>query len=65
MGGSIKLWKDFFPNATVVGVDIMKEKEVWDEIRHDRIQLYTERDAYETDFLSRRSWKRTPDSTFS
>lgn len=50
-GGSIKLWKDFFPNATVVGVDVMKEKEVWDEIRHDRIQLYTERDAYETDFF--------------
>lgn len=50
-GGSIKLWKDFFTNATVVGVDIMKKEGVWEEIRHDRIQLYTERDAYETDFF--------------
>lgn len=50
-GGSIKLWKDFFPNATVVGVDVMKKEGIWDEIHHDRIQLYTESDAYNTDFF--------------
>ena len=50
-GGSIKLWKDFFTNATVVGVDVMKKEGVWEEILHDRIQLYTESNAYDTDFF--------------
>jgi hypothetical protein len=46
-GGSIKLWNDFFMNATVYGLDIMNINDVWDEITNKkRIYLYTSNDAY-------------------
>jgi predicted O-methyltransferase YrrM len=54
-GGSIKLWKDYFINARVYGVDIynMNEievrstEEVFNEIKTDsRIVLYTSTDGY-------------------
>ena len=50
-GGSIKLWYDFFPNATIHGVDIQNMDHVWHEIRDkDRIRLYS-RDAYDSEFV--------------
>ena len=53
-GGSIKLWNDFFVNATIYGVDIMSEDAVWDEIRgKERIRLYTPMNAYDSDFVQR------------
>lgn len=58
-GGSIKMWSDFFPNATVYGMDVMNEIHVWDVIKNnDKIVLHTSTDAYnetmfKTNFLDK------------
>ena len=47
-GGSIKLWHDYFVNATIYGLDTMNEEHLWDEIKNkDRIILYCSHDAYD------------------
>jgi hypothetical protein len=47
-GGSIKLWSDFFPNATTYGLDIIADHHIWDELKNkERIKLYTSYDAYD------------------
>jgi cephalosporin hydroxylase len=52
-GGSIKLWKDFFINADVYGLDIMNSDKVWDSISNkDRIILHTSTDAYSDEFFN-------------
>ena len=52
-GGSIKLWNDFFTNATIYGLDIMNFSSVWEEIKNkDKIKLYTSVDAYNNDFFN-------------
>lgn len=52
-GGSIKLWSDFFVNATVHGLDIMNADAVWDGIKNnDRIVLHTSTDAYDDNFFA-------------
>jgi len=49
-GGSIKLWHDYFVNATIYGLDIMDIEKVWDEIKNkDRITLYCSYNAYNTE----------------
>jgi hypothetical protein len=54
-GGSIKLWKDFFTNATVHGVDIIDIDSVWSEIKNNRdIVLHTSTNAYDSDFVTTR-----------
>ena len=51
-GGSIKLWKDYFTNATIYGLDILPINRVMDELlNNDRIILYTSIDAYNNDFF--------------
>ena len=51
-GGSIKLWNDFFINATVYGLDIMNYNNMWREITNKkRIILYTSIDAYNPIFF--------------
>jgi len=51
-GGSIKLWSDFFTNATVYGLDIIDINKVWENIKNnERIILYTSTDAYNSDFF--------------
>ena len=46
-GGSIKLWSDFFINATIYGLDIMNIDNIWDDIKNiSNIKLYTSYDAY-------------------
>ena len=51
-GGSIKLWKDYFKNAVVYGLDIMELDRVWNVLRNDpRIILYTSTDAYNENFF--------------
>jgi len=51
-GGSVKLWRDYFTNATIYGLDILPIERVMDELVHDeRVVLYTETDAYNYDFL--------------
>ena len=52
-GGSIKLWNDFFTNATVYGLDIIDSDKVWDAIKNnEKIILHTSSDAYNNDFFN-------------
>jgi glutaredoxin-related protein len=47
-GGSIKLWRDFFTNATVYGLDVLSIDRVIDELKNDlRVVLYMSTDAYD------------------
>jgi hypothetical protein len=51
-GGSIKLWKDYFTNANIYGLDILPINRVMDELLNDnRIILYTSTDAYNDNFF--------------
>jgi hypothetical protein len=51
-GGSIKLWKDYFLNATIFGLDILDSTRVIDELHTDnRVVLYTSTDAYNETFF--------------
>lgn len=51
-GGSIKLWSDFFTNATVYGLDIMNINDVCECIKNnENIILYTSTDAYNNEFF--------------
>ena len=51
-GGSIKLWSDFFPNATVYGLDIMNIDTVWNELtNNERIVLHIPSNAYDATFF--------------
>lgn len=51
-GGSIKLWRDFFTNATIYGLDILPIDRVIDELlTDDRVVLYTSIDAYNENFF--------------
>jgi hypothetical protein len=52
-GGSIKLWSDYFGNATVHAIDIMDDGNVWEAIKHNKkIMLYTSSDAYCNEFFT-------------
>jgi hypothetical protein len=47
-GGSIKLWADYFKNATIQAIDIIPESKVWDELKNkDNIILHPSTDAYD------------------
>ena len=46
-GGSIKLWNDFFTNATVYGLDIIDDNLIWDELKNDKIKIFSSTDAYD------------------
>jgi hypothetical protein len=51
-GGSIKLWSDFFTNATVYGLDIIHTLQVWEGIKNkETIILHTSTDAYNYDLF--------------
>jgi len=52
-GGSIKLWRDYFTNATIYGLDILIKERVFDELLNDnRVILHTSVDAYNEDFFT-------------
>jgi len=52
-GGSIKLWHDYFPNATAHGIDVMHYDDVWNELKNNhRIITHTSSDAYDTNVVS-------------
>lgn len=52
-GGSIKLWHDYFPNATIYGCDIYEESIMWDQIKNnDRIKLFNSTNAYDPLFVN-------------
>jgi hypothetical protein len=51
-GGSIKLWHDYFTNATIYGLDIKKYSDIWNDIKNkDRIRL-GRFDAYDETFFN-------------
>ena len=51
-GGSIKLWHDYFINATIYGLDIIKLTDTWDKIQCEpRIKL-GRFDAYDAQFFN-------------
>ncbi len=51
-GGSVKMWRDFFTNATIYGLDILPIDRVIDDLLNDnRVVLYTSTDAYNNDFV--------------
>ena len=53
-GGSIKLWKDYFTNAIIYGIDILPINRVLDElINNDRVVLYVESDGYNKEFFTK------------
>jgi hypothetical protein len=53
LGGSIKLWSDFFINANVHGLDIMHINDVWEGIKNkEKIVLHTSTNAYSPDFFN-------------
>jgi hypothetical protein len=53
-GGSIKLWRDYFPNSIIYGLDIQDISAINDDIiNKDRIKLYTSIDAYDQTFIER------------
>lgn len=52
-GGSIKLWHDYFTNATIHALDICSIDKVWNEIKNnDKIQIYASTDAYNKEFFN-------------
>lgn len=52
-GGSIKLWHDYFINATIYGLDIIPIKDTWEEIQNNsRIKL-GRFDAYNETFFNK------------
>ena len=52
-GGSIKLWKDYFTNATIYALDILPIDRVIDELlNNERVILYTSTNAYDNDFFT-------------
>jgi len=54
LGGSIKLWRDYFQNSTVYGLDIMPRSLIWPVLLDDsRIKIYDSTDAYNLDFFNR------------
>jgi len=53
-GGSIKLWRDYFPNANVYGLDIIPREFVLDELLTDnRVVIYGSIDAYDETFFKK------------
>jgi hypothetical protein len=52
-GGSIKLWFDYFKNATIYGIDLRKIRDMWNELKNkSRIKLGCF-DAYSRDFIDK------------
>ena len=51
-GGSIKLWADFFTNATIYGIDIRDQTHISESIKNrPNVVLYILADAYDADFF--------------
>ena len=52
-GGSIKLWHDFFDNATIYGIDILPAQRVIESLLNNpRVVLQCESNAYDSNFVS-------------
>lgn len=52
-GGSIKLWYDYFTNADIYGLDTIKIKDIWPELKNNsRIKIGCF-DAYNQEFVNK------------
>jgi hypothetical protein len=51
-GGSIKMWHDYFTNANVYGLDIIKIEDMWSEIRNKERIILGRFDAYDENFIN-------------
>ena len=53
-GGSIKMWHEYFQNATVHALDVIPIHEVSDDLKtHDRIKIHASTNAYDVGFVYR------------
>lgn len=51
-GGSIKLWRDYFVNAKIHGIDTLNVISIWNDLMKDpRIKLYPLTDGYNPEFV--------------
>jgi len=51
-GGSIKLWRDYFTKATIIGLDVLPITRIMDELINDpRVVLFVDTDAYNETFF--------------
>jgi len=58
-GGSIKLWRDYFTNATIYGLDILNKDYVINELFNDpKVILYTSTNAYDETFFNNELLKK-------
>lgn len=58
-GGSIKLWRDYFTNATIYGLDILNKCYVINELFNDpKVILYTSTNAYDETFFNNELLKK-------
>jgi hypothetical protein len=47
-GGSVKLWRDYFPNATIYSLDILPiERVIYELLNDDRVVIHAGTDAYD------------------
>jgi hypothetical protein len=51
-GGSIKLWKDYFPRACVYGLDIKDNTNGWEGVIDPRIKILISQSAYSRRFIN-------------
>jgi hypothetical protein len=52
-GGSIKLWHDYFTNASIYALDIQSTDKIWTGLKNnDRIILHTSVNAYDKEFVT-------------
>jgi hypothetical protein len=52
-GGSLLLWRKYFTKATIYGLDILPKNRILDEVINDSsIKLFTEINAYDSNFVS-------------
>ena len=50
-GGSIKLWNDYFSNATIYGIDKIDRVTIMEIKKYDNISLYLSNNAYDNTFI--------------
>ena len=64
-GGSIKLWRDYFINATIYGLDIIHIDQIPDDIKNDKnIILHTSTNAYDSQLFQETFLNKNLNSIF-
>ena len=51
-GGSLKLWREYFTNATITGIDLLSQDSFLNELKHDdKMKIYHSTDGYNASFV--------------